>query len=243
MTRYRDLADDLRRRILQGGFRPGERLPAEQRLANEYGVSRGVVRNALAALRRRGLVESRPGAGWRVSAERQTQEFARLRSFAPWAESRGMTPGGRVVQQRRLPAGADDARRLDIRVGEDLLHVTRVRTLDGRPVMLERTRYAPWAIPIIEPLPADAPSVTAALLAAGVTMAYGSHRIDTVAATTEDADLLAVRRSTRLLRMRRVTHAADGRPIESGDDRYAPDTVAFEIHTSASGPFVDRVHG
>ncbi|MGO2050413.1 MAG: GntR family transcriptional regulator [Microbacterium sp.] len=240
MTRYRDVADDLRRRILQGEFGAGERMPGEQSLAGEYAVSRGVVRNALAALQRRGLVTSHPGSGWRVRADFRTQEFAEMRSFAQWALSRRMTPGGRVVGQEWGPATAIDARVLRMRAGDDVLRVTRVRTLDGRPVMIERTTYPPRVAPVIEALPPDEPSVMAALQGAGIAMAFGTHRIDTVAASSEDAELLGLRRSTRLLRLRRETKGEDGMPIEYGDDRYAPDTITFEVHASGSGNLVGR---
>ncbi len=240
MTRYRDVADDLRRRILQGEFGGGERMPAEQRLAGEYDVSRGVVRNALAALQRRGLVTSHPGSGWRVRADFRTQEFAEMRSFAQWAQSRRVMPGGRVVRQERGQATAVDARVLRMRVGDEVLRVTRVRTLDGRPVMVERTTYPPRVAPVIEALPIDEPSVMVALQAAGFAMAFGTHRIDTVAASIEDAELLALRRSTRLLRLRRETKTQDGAPIEYGDDRYAPDTITFEVHASGAGNVVAR---
>ncbi|MGO1770491.1 MAG: GntR family transcriptional regulator [Microbacterium sp.] len=240
MTRYRDVADDVRRRILDGEFGPGERLPGEQSLAAAYGASRGVIRNALAALARRGLVSSQPGSGWWVRTGFQTQEFARLRSFAEWARARGMTPGGLVVRQERRPATATDAGHLRMRAGDEVLRVTRLRTLDARPVMVERTTYAPWTIPIVEALPADEPSVMSALLGAGVAMASGTQRIDTVPASGEDAELLSVRRSLRLLRVQRRTYAPDGRAVEHGDDRYAPETVAFEVHASASAQSVGR---
>lgn len=240
MTRYRDVADDIRQRIVGGEFGPGERLPGEHRLAAGYGASRGVIRNALAALARRGLVASQPGSGWRVRTEFQTQEFARLRSFAEWAQGQGMTPGGLVVRQERGHATAADAGHLRMRAGDEVLRVTRLRTLDERPVMVERTTYAPWAIPAVEPLAADEPSVMSALLASGVVMASGTQRIDTVPASGEDAELLSVRRSLRLLRVHRRTFAADGRAIEHGDDRYAPDTVAFEVHASTSAQSVGR---
>lgn len=240
MTRYPEIADDLRRRILQGEIGAGERMPGEQRLGEQYGVSRGVIRNALAVLKRRGLVASQPGSGWRVRSDFQTQEFAEMRSFAQWADSRRMTPGGLVLHQRREAATAADARALRMRAGDDVLRVTRLRTLDGRPVMIERTTYAPWVISLIESLPANEPSVMTAMQEGGIVMTYGSHRIDTVAASVEDADALGVRRSTRLMRLRRETRAQDGRPIECGDDRYAPDTITFEVHASGAGQLVAR---
>ncbi|WP_425091704.1 FCD domain-containing protein [Tropicimonas sp. S265A] len=49
--------------ILRGILRPGERLPAERELADKLGVSRPSLREALADLQDRGLLETRAGAG------------------------------------------------------------------------------------------------------------------------------------------------------------------------------------
>jgi DNA-binding FadR family transcriptional regulator len=49
--------------IDKGIFPPGSRLPTEQKLADEYGVSRNVLREAVAKLRADGIVESRQGVG------------------------------------------------------------------------------------------------------------------------------------------------------------------------------------
>ncbi len=49
--------------ILRGILRPGDRLPAERELAGRLGVSRPSLREALGALRERGLLEAHPGAG------------------------------------------------------------------------------------------------------------------------------------------------------------------------------------
>lgn len=238
MTRYRDIADDLRRRILQGEFVAGARLPGEERLAERYGVSRGVIRNALAALQRRGMLAPTPGSGWRVHSDLQTQQFVELRSFAQWARSRGLESAGLVIHQERVAATTVDARALRTPAGDEVLRVTRVRSLAGSPAMIERTTYPAWMIPIIEALPADQASVTLAMREAGVVPVHAAHRIDTVSASGEDAELLGVRRSTRLLRVRRESYRRDGRPIESGDDRYAPDVMSFEVHTSASDRFL-----
>ncbi len=54
--------------ILRGILRPGERLPAERELSDRLGVSRPSLRDAVADLSARGLLESRPGAGIFVAA-------------------------------------------------------------------------------------------------------------------------------------------------------------------------------
>lgn len=53
----------LEQRIRSGEFAPGERLPAEARLSEQFAVSRAVVREAIARLKADGLVDSRQGSG------------------------------------------------------------------------------------------------------------------------------------------------------------------------------------
>ncbi|HWU64044.1 MAG TPA: FadR/GntR family transcriptional regulator [Ensifer sp.] len=57
------LIDDLRQSIASGAFAPGGRLPTEAQLSETYGVSRTVVREAIAALRADHLVDARQGSG------------------------------------------------------------------------------------------------------------------------------------------------------------------------------------
>jgi GntR family transcriptional repressor for pyruvate dehydrogenase complex len=58
-----DLAADLRTRIVDGVIQPGEKLPSENTLISEFGVSRTVVRSALTRLQAEGLVETERGRG------------------------------------------------------------------------------------------------------------------------------------------------------------------------------------
>lgn len=61
------VASALRSRVLAGEVPPGQKLPTEAQLTAEYGVSRTVVREAIATLAADGLVEARQGAGVFVS--------------------------------------------------------------------------------------------------------------------------------------------------------------------------------
>lgn len=62
-TLVTQVSDTIRQQILTGAYTPGSRLPSEARLTESHGVSRTVVREAIAALRADGLVEPRQGAG------------------------------------------------------------------------------------------------------------------------------------------------------------------------------------
>ena len=232
-TRHEEIADALRRAIDREEYVVGSRLPAETELAAHYGVSRGTVREAVAALTAEGLIGSRQGARRVVLASRRSQSFAELRSFAQWARAMGREATGHVVAQEYLPATAQDAARLQLRAGVPVLHVLRVRGLDGEPVLLERTVYADWISPAVEKLDPDAASVTQLLYdSTGLVFAYGEHVIDAVAAGAQDAELLGIRRTSPLLRVRRVTTTREGRPVEWSDDRYRSVAVSFSVHNS-----------
>lgn len=239
---YREIAEDLSARILQGEFPIGSALPSENRLSATYGVARGTVRRALGLLRERGALTSRQGSSWIVEAVRQGQDFGELRSFAQWARSRGMDPGGQVVSSSVTAATVAERRKLQLADGGEVLRVVRIRTLGDRRVMLERTVYATWMIPIIQTLGPHEPSVVQTLFERfGIVTAYADNTLDAVAATGEDAQLLGVRRSSPLLRLRRESHDARHRPIEYGDDRYVSGTIAFHVHTRQSSNSMRRL--
>ena len=79
LTAPRTLAAELVTRltadIVSGKLSPGSQLPTEQEMIAATGVSRTVVREAVAALRAEGLVETRQGAGAFVSADATRQPF------------------------------------------------------------------------------------------------------------------------------------------------------------------------
>jgi GntR family transcriptional regulator len=60
---YRRIIDDLRDQILSGHRAPGERMPSEHELAEEYRTSRPTVRRALAVLKAEGLIVTEQGRG------------------------------------------------------------------------------------------------------------------------------------------------------------------------------------
>lgn len=72
-SRVTEIVTALRTRIDSGQLRPGDKLPTEPQLSAEFGVSRTVIREAVAALRGDGLLQSRQGSGVFVLAPSLTK--------------------------------------------------------------------------------------------------------------------------------------------------------------------------
>ncbi|HXZ34115.1 MAG TPA: FadR/GntR family transcriptional regulator [Terriglobales bacterium] len=60
---YEQIVQQIEESILKGSLKPGDQLPAERELAQRFGVSRTAVREAVKALREKGLVEAYSGRG------------------------------------------------------------------------------------------------------------------------------------------------------------------------------------
>jgi GntR family transcriptional regulator len=82
--KYHRIADELRRDIRDGVYRPGDRLPAETTLLDRFrsqlpSLSLPTLRQAIALLRAEGLIESRHGVGTFVKENRRLQRRSRSR--------------------------------------------------------------------------------------------------------------------------------------------------------------------
>lgn len=242
-VRYRAVARSLRDAIARGEYATGAQLPSESELEAQFDVSRGTVRQAFAVLRAEGLIVSRRGARRVVTGGERAQGFAELMSFSAWARSVGEVPGGRVVELLRRPATAEEAAQLDVDDDAWIYHLTRVRTLTGRPVMVERTAYVERVGALLPGIDMETSSVTERIAELGIVLSEADHRIDAVAADASDAALLDVPVGAPLLRTRRRTTDQDGNPIEWSADSYRSDVAVFTVHNTAALTALSRVSG
>jgi len=239
--RHRQIAEALRRAIRAGTYERGTQLPSERELMEEFAVSRGTIRHALATLRAEGVVAVRKGARGIVLDEPRAQSFSELLSFSAWARSIGETPGGRVVELSRRYAHPSDARHLEVREGDAVFSLVRVRTLGTTPVMLERTTFVESIGRRVAAVDLESDSIYARLAEQGVVFAQARHYVSAVGADAEDAALLEIEVGTPLLRQVRRTISPDGQPLEWSDDRYVGDAVSFVLENSSGSRHAARV--
>jgi GntR family transcriptional regulator len=241
VVQYRQIADDLRRLIAEAVYPPGACLPPEAELAAAYGVSRGTVRQAVIMLQLEGLLDTRQGARRTVLPGAPAQSMSELQSFAQWAARDGRVPGGLILRLQHKPATAEEAAALAVTPRDSMLHILRLRTLDGDPTMVERIVYPPWIADAVAALPRDTASLTDALAkGTGIVYGRGRHTIDAVAAGTDEASLLGIRRGSPMLRHRYVITTAEGRPFVSSDDRYKPGTMAITLDNAVAPRGISR---
>lgn len=233
---HEQIAADLRRRILSGELRVGAAVPSEARLCAQWQGSRAPVRQALAALRAEGLIGGGRGKPPQVRRQSISQPFDTFLSFSRWAEDLGHTPGQRTVEIALRSASAEVADALEIKKGQRVVQLLRLRLLDERPTMIERTTFVEHYGRMLFDHDCDSGSIYGYLISRGLDVGVARHVIDAVGADEVDVRLLDIPAGAPLLRERRVARTADSAPFEYSEDRYRPDIVTFAIDNQPRVP-------
>jgi GntR family transcriptional regulator len=229
-SRHAAIAAALRSRIESGALQPGAAIASEADLSAEFAVSRGTVRQALAALRGEGLITG--GRGRRPVVARPTlaQSFDEMISFSAWAESIGRVPGARTLELVRRPADALESAGLDLEPDTPVFQYRRLRLLDGEPALIEVCTFIEPVGRLLLDIDMDHGSVYAQLGARGVVFYEAEQTIAAIAANAEQTALLGVGRRAPLLRVNRRVLGPDGRPLELSHDTYRGDDFAITVH-------------
>lgn len=254
---YRRIAEDLRRRIESGEMLPGEKLPSEEELREEYGqeygpdgqnVSRNTVRDAVKLLVARGLIETRPGQGTFVLGK-MTAFITKLNTDPGSGVSDSLVYKSAVEGQGREPEDtlrvevqrASDlvASQLELEKGAQVILRHQERRIDRAPFSLQTTFY-PMDLVLKDP------AVGARLLEARNiqegAIPYLKDKLgisqvgwrDVIIARPPNAGErlffdLSDKVQVAVFEFRRTGYAGDGRPIRLTVTVYAADRNQFEM--------------
>ena len=136
------IAHELADAIGRGIYAPGERLPSEHSLAEQFGVNRHTIRRSLASLGQIGLVRSTQGSGTYVEDFAVDLVLGRRTRHRQSLAQAGLPGGMQVLASQTVRATADVARALDLRAGTTVLHLQVIGDGGGQPLHVS-DRYFP----------------------------------------------------------------------------------------------------
>ena len=227
LPRYRTIEQSLRERI--AALRPGDGLPSDADLCAEFGVSRMTARSAMHHLAEEGLLVRLPGRGSYVAEPPSHRRADRLMSFSSEMTRRGRVPSSIIVGREIRPAWRSAAADLQVREGEPIVFLRRVRCADGEPVALETALLIRSTSPAVMAADLRHDSLHAVLTAAGFALRRGTALVTAGPASEEDARLLGVTRGDPMLVERRIILDPHGRPVEATESRYPADRYAIDV--------------
>lgn len=124
--------NELKQKIQEGIYKEDDLLPTELQLISEYGVSRAPVRQALGRLESEGLIIRKAGKGTFV-ARRELWQSATLGGFRAEFLKKADRVVCNVISVEEILPNATYQALLETAVGERIVHVERIRSLNGEP--------------------------------------------------------------------------------------------------------------
>jgi GntR family transcriptional regulator len=204
---------------------PGQALPPERALAQEFGVSRSTVRQAITDMVAAGLVQRLHGSGT-YPVDPKVQLPLRLASYTRDVSDQGLRPTSRIVSMTRIPADPAIAAALDVPEGQRVWRLERLRLTNGSPLALECTHLSCERFPDLKRLMKDDTSLYRALEDNyGLTVTRAVQTIETAMATPEQYRLLEADSAAPVLVLTRTTYDQKSLPMEYVLSIYRGDRV------------------
>ncbi len=186
---YEQVKDFIVRKVQQGVWRAGDRLPSEHELVAQFGISRMTVNRALRDLVAEGRIVRIAGVGSFVAEDKPQSTLLQIANLASEIRQRGHAYRCDVLTVERTSATRAVATALDVRKGTPVFHTLCLHRENGVPVQLEDRHVNPRLAPgfIAQDFEATPPSE---YLVRNVPFDQMEHMVDAVLPSPEQAALL-----------------------------------------------------
>ncbi len=224
---YQQLQSQLERLILSGTWRLKEPLPSETMLAERLQISVMTVRQAMSQLVNKGLIYREKGRGTFVTPQSLDHHLQRLESFSEDMQGRGLRPDSQTLLFEITTAPPEIAGLLYLSPRARVLHLKRLRLVEGRAVALHDAYVTRTDL-----TRADLErrgSLYALLESKGIALLEADETLEAVAADAESAKLLGIPKGAPLLKATRLSWDRTHTPIEHVVALYLADFYRYTV--------------
>jgi GntR family transcriptional regulator len=234
---YDQVYQSLLQQIVNGFYPIHQQLPSENELSEQFDVSRITIRQALNRLQLEHLVYKIQGKGTFVSAPKTFQNISQLQGFAEAMSNLGHEVFNIVKSFRFIAATPKIASKLKISLNSTVAEIKRIRLLDHKPVSFELT-YLPENIGLaLQPIDLATRDVFLALEEdLSIALGHADLSIDATLADEELSELLQIDRNAPLLRVERLTHDAQGHPIDFEYLYFSAESFQYRLRVDRKKP-------
>ena len=224
------IAAQISEAISQGTYPPGERLPSEHALAEQFGVNRHTIRKSLASLSSQGLVRVTQGSGTFVEDFAVELMLGKRTRHQHSLVQAGLRGGLQVLDADTVRANSAQAKALALPARSKLLCLNVLGEAEGQVLHVSERFFPLPRFNGLDAVIAETGSITAGFAACGLTdYTRQESRITAQIPTTAIAAHLRQPVSRPVLEVTSVNVDSDGTPIEFATTWFAGDRVKLTI--------------
>jgi len=230
---YYQLKEELALLIRNGTYPAGGKLPAELKISQELGLSRGTVRQAISSLVNEGRLHRVQGQGTYVSksppALRLAQHFT---SFAEDMREISALFTTRILLKESIPARGRLLTKLNLSHGDNVFYLKRLGEVEGEPFVLALTYLAESLCPgLLDKNLTSRPLYDILEQDYGLRLAKATRTLEASTADEHEAKLLRIPIGAPIHFLHSLAFLEDGHPVEYSRLRFRGDRsrIAFEV--------------
>lgn len=227
---YHQLKELLAERIARGEWEPGDMLPTEEQLQEQYEISRTTVRQALKELELEGRISRQRGRGTFVSRPKLSHSAEPHFRLTDTLRQQGVRPGWKVLAAEWLPASAEIAARLELEPGTPVFELRRLRLANDEAIGYHVAHASPALATSIDKGSLESGGSLGYLQAQKVLEgSYADRVLEAIPATEEVAARLGVEEGTPMFLIRRQVFDREGQPVELLRAVYRGDRLQYHV--------------
>jgi len=214
---YYQLLIILKEKIEGGVWKPGDIIPTEQDLMEQYDISRSTTRQAILALVNDGYLHREKSKGTIVSSPTGRMRFVgSLMSFSEEMDSKKIPHYSQILTQQVLPATDSIAEKFSVKPGSSMYYLKRVRFINDRPFLLDEHFIPYYLCNGIEQKYKDNTSLYNLLkVEYQFNLHHGQIEFEPIVPTSKEViDLLKVNPATSLLFVSRMVYSDQDVPLD-----------------------------
>jgi GntR family transcriptional regulator len=234
LPKYFQLKELIRERIAAGEWQPGEMIPSERELSEQYGISRMTARQALQELAMEGLLRREQGKGTFVAEPKIEHGLTRLTGFTEDMEVRGLKPGAKVLRLERVEPPLLALQALQITPDKPVILLERLRLAGEEPIAVETCYLHFNGVEQLLSENFENNSLYRILSEKyRITPARAVQKIGADLCTPREQVLLQLLEGSPVLRNKRITYDAWDHPFEYTESAYRADRYVFQAELNA----------
>jgi GntR family transcriptional regulator len=214
---YFQLMQQIKEQIESGQLVPGDAVPTEVELMEQYDVSRATVRQSLLQLVNEGYVRRIKAKGTFVNTRPEKPKFiGTLKGFAQEMRQKGIPFSTEVLEKRIVPSSLKVSEKLRITAGSPVFHLCRLRCIHHEPVLIAHSYLPEQLCRGIEGIDFEKNSLYDILEQRyGIILHHGRRDFEpAIPSAAEDVKLLGISSRTPILYVESVVCTQDDTPVE-----------------------------
>ena len=227
---YIQIHDEIKHQIETGLFEVGQRLPSECVMAEQFGMSRMTLRQAVTSLVEEGILTRHVGSGTYVASDRVREKMRGTTSFTEIVQNLGKTPSSRVLSYQKTKANEVECDKLQLKKGAQIIRMERIRYADDLPICYE---VASIPYRLIEDFARNdiANHFYETLANSGKKIGRSEQIISAKIVNKEIANFLSIKQSSAILALTQVSYFAntDETPFEYVLSQYVGERFEFYL--------------